>query len=50
MAEEPEVKVVDFDDVALFDINGLRYELSLENSHLIHKVDERLAKIPAEKS
>lgn len=49
MAEEPEVKVVDFDDVALFDINGLRYELSLENSHLIHKVDERLAKIPAEK-
>lgn len=49
MAEEPEVKVVDFDDVALFDINGLRYELSLENSHLIQKVDERLAKIPAKK-
>ncbi len=24
MAEEPEVKVVDFDDAALFDINGLR--------------------------
>ena len=49
MAEEPEVKVVDFDDAALFDINGLRYELSLENSHLIQKVDQRLAKIPAKK-
>lgn len=49
MTEEPEVKVVDFDDAALFDINGLRYELSLENSHLIQKVDERLAKIPAKK-
>lgn len=41
MAEKPEVKVVDFDDAALFDINGLRYELSLENSHLIQKVGQQ---------
>lgn len=47
MAEEPEVKVVEFEDTALFEIDGNRYELNLEDSHLIHEIDKRLAKIPA---
>lgn len=47
MAEEPEVKVVEFEDTALFEIDGNRYELALEDSHLIHEIDKRLAKILA---
>lgn len=47
MAEEPEVKVVEFEDTALFEIDGNRYELALEDSNLIHEIDKRLAKIPA---
>ena len=47
MAEEPEVKVVEFEDTALFEIDGNRYQLDLEDSHLIHEIDKRLAKIPA---
>lgn len=47
MAEEPEVKVVEFEDAALFEIDGKRYELALEDSHLVHEIDARLAKIPA---
>ena len=47
MTEEPEVKVVEFEDAALFEIDGKRYELALEDSHLVHEIDARLAKIPA---
>ena len=39
MAEEPEVKVADYDGNPIFEIAGKRYELPLKNSELVERLD-----------